>query len=386
MAIKVAKRGRIAPFMVMEMLRAANARSAAGHDVIHLELGEPSTGAPAPVLEAAKRAIEAEDIGYTEALGLPVLRQRIARFYEERHGAGCPIEAERVAVTTGSSGAFILAFLAAFDAGDVIAFATPGYPAYRNITSALDLEPMPIPCGVEHGFQPTAELLDGLDPTPDGLILASPANPTGAMVEPAVLAELVTWCRTHGVRIIADEIYHGITYGRASETLLAMDPTAIVINSFSKYFSMTGWRLGWMVMPADIARASESLSQNIFISPPALSQHAALAVFDCAGELEANVRRYADNRTILLDGLKAAGFGPFAPADGAFYIYGGVAALHGTSPELCAEILESVGVAATPGTDFDPDQGPGFIRFSYAASTEDMTLAMDRIKRWAKDR
>ena len=199
-------------------------------------------------------------------------------------------------------------------------------------------------------------------------------------------AELVAWCRARKVRIIADEIYHGITYGRDAETLLAMDPTAIVINSFSKYFSMTGWRLGWMVMPEDLSRASECLSQNIFISPPALSQYAALAVFDCGPELDANVARYADNRAIGLDGLAAAGFGPFAPADGAFYIYGGIAAVGGTSPGLCAEMLESAGVAATPGTDFDPDHGGGFIRFSYAGNTKDMTNAMARIKDWAKKR
>ncbi len=386
MAIKVAQRGRVAPFMVMDVMRSANARAAAGHDVIHLEVGEPSTGAPAAVLDAARRALDEEDLGYTEAFGLAILRRRIAQFYEERYGACARVEPERVAVTTGSSGAFILAFLAAFDAGDGIAFAAPGYPGYRNITAALDLEPMPIPCGIEHGFQPTAELLDRLERVPDGLILASPANPTGAMLEPGVLAELVAWCRARGVRIIADEIYHGITYGRAAETLLAMDPTAIVINSFSKYFSMTGWRLGWMVMPEDLARASECLSQNIFISPPALSQYAALAVFGCGGELDANVGRYADNRAIGLDGLQAAGFGPFAPADGAFYLYGGVAALDGTSPDLCAEMLERAGVAATPGTDFDPDHGGGFIRFSTAGRPEDMSRAMALIEDWARNR
>ncbi len=372
--------------MVMDVMRAANARAAAGHDVIHLEVGEPSTGAPAPVLEAARRAIEEENLGYTEAFGLPVLRERIARFYQERYGPGACFGAERIAVTTGSSGAFILAFLAAFDAGDAIAFATPGYPGYRNITAALDLRPMPVPCGVEHGFQPTAELLDRLDPVPDGLILASPANPTGAMVDPGVFADIIAWCRARGVRIIADEIYHGITYVRAAQTLLATEPTAIVINSFSKYFSMTGWRLGWMVMPEDLSRASECLTQNIFISPPAISQYAALAAFACTGELDANVRRYADNRAILLDGLEAVGFGPIAPADGAFYIYGGIATLGGTSPDLCAEMLEGAGVAATPGTDFDPDQGGGFIRFSYAGNTKDMSRAMAQLKDWAKGR
>ena len=386
MSIKVARRGQIAPFMVMDVMRAANARAAAGHDVVHLEVGEPSTGAPQPVLDAARKAIEEEDLGYTEAFGLPVLRERIAQFYAERYGPAARFGAERVAVTTGSSGAFILAFLAAFDAGDSIAFAAPGYPGYRNITTALDLDPVPIPCGVENGFQPTAGQLDRLDRVPDGLILASPGNPTGAMIREEAQSELIAWCRAHEVRIVADEIYHGVTYGKPADSLLTLDPTAIVINSFSKYFSMTGWRLGWMVMPEDISRASECLTQNIFISPPAISQYAALAAFDCDEELDGNVQRYARNREILLGGLGEIGFGPFAPADGAFYIYCGVAAFKAASSELCAEILEEAGVAATPGTDFDPDQGTDFMRFSYAGSTEDMEKAMARLKDWAARR
>ena len=384
MTIKIAERGRISPFLVMDVMRAANARAAAGADVLHLEVGQPSTGAPGPVIAAAKRSIDEVELGYTEAFGLPELRERIAAFYGSRYAAA--VDPARIAVTTGSSGGFVLAFLAAFDPGDRIAFAAPSYPGYRNIAAALDLVPVPIACGAETGFQPDAAMLDRLDPVPDGLILASPANPTGAMIAPQTLAGIVDWCRAKGVRIISDEIYHGITYGRAAETLYGRDPSAVVINSFSKYFSMTGWRLGWMVLPEDMSRAVECLTQNIFISPPTLSQYAAITVFDCLDALDDNVSRYADNRRILLDGLPPCGFGPLAPADGAFYVYAGIAGFAAKSPELCAEILQETGVAVTPGTDFDPDHGEGFIRFSYAGSSADMRKAVGRLARWAASR
>lgn len=380
MTIKVAERGRISPFLVMDVMRAANERAASGHGVLHLEVGQPSTGAPAPVIAAAKDAIDTQELGYTEAFGLPALRARIASFYQARYGAA--VDPNQIAVTTGSSGGFVLAFLGAFNAGDRIAFGAPCYPGYRNITAALDLIPVPVPCGPETGFQPTAEMLDALDPAPDGLILASPANPTGAMIAPAVLTEIVDWCQSKGVRIVSDEIYHGITYSRDADTLFGRDPAVVVINSFSKYFSMTGWRLGWMVLPDDLRRAAECLTQNIFISPPALSQHAGLKVFDCIDALDANVRRYAENREILLEGLPRCGFGPLAPADGAFYIYAGIHDLGGASPELCTEILEETGVAVTPGIDFDPEHGGDFIRFSYAGASADMREAVARLERW----
>jgi len=384
MAIKVATRGRISPFMVMDVMRAANARAAAGHNVIHLEVGEPSTGAPYPVIAETKRSIDTQDLGYTEAFGLYELRERIAAFYRSRYRSS--VDPTRIAVTTGSSGGFVLAFLGAFNAGDHIAFAAPSYPGYRNIASALGLVPVAIPCDEASGFQPNVELLDRLDPVPDGLILASPANPTGAMIAPDVLVDIVAWCKVRGVRILSDEIYHGIVYGREAETLLEMDPTAIVFNSFSKYFSMTGWRLGWLVLPDDLSRAVECLTQNIFISPPTLSQYAAMGVFDCLHDLDENVRRYADNRAILLDGLPSCGFGPLAPADGAFYVYAGIGDLGGGSPRLCAEILQEIDVALTPGTDFDPDHGDKFIRFSYAGATADMTEAISRLRRWFENR
>jgi aspartate/methionine/tyrosine aminotransferase len=384
MAIKVSRRGGIAPFIVMDVMASANERQDAGHDVIHLEVGQPATGAPAKVVEVAARILVTDQLGYTEALGLVPLRRRITEHYRESYGL--TLDPGSIAVTTGSSGAFISAFLAAFDAGDRIAFAVPGYPGYCNIVRALDLEPVPIATGPDDGFQLSVSALERLEAPPDGLILASPANPTGTMIAASRLAEIVAWCRDSGVRLVADEIYHGITYGARAETLAAMEPTAIVINSFSKYFSMTGWRLGWMVVPQDLLRTVECLAQNLFISPPTLAQHAAAAVFDCRAELDANVARYADNRRILLDGLPDCGFGPLAPADGAFYVYAGISALGNDSVALAREMLEHADVAVTPGTDFDPERGDRYVRFSYAGATGHMTEAVHRLGDWAKSR
>ncbi|HEX9809661.1 MAG TPA: aminotransferase class I/II-fold pyridoxal phosphate-dependent enzyme [Alphaproteobacteria bacterium] len=384
MAIKVSRRGGISPFIVMDVMAAAFTRAAAGHDVVHLEVGQPSTGAPAVVAAAARSAVATDRLAYTEAFGRPALRGRIARHYAATYGI--EIDPGRIAVTTGSSGAFILAFLAAFDAGDRVAFASPGYPGYRNILGALGIDTVILPAGPETGFQPTVALLEALPEPPDGLILASPANPTGAMLDRGRLEEIAAWCGRHGVRIVSDEIYHGITYGKRAETMCALEPSAIVVNSFSKYFSMTGWRLGWMVMPEDLARALECLAQNLFISPPTLSQIAAEAVFDCRDELDANLRRYAENREILLAGLEACGFGPFAPADGAFYVYAGIGALGENSVALAREILESAGVAATPGIDFDPERGGRYIRFCYAGPTEEMRTAVSRLEEWRRGR
>jgi len=361
-------------------MAAANARAAAGHDVVHLEVGQPSTAAPAGVIEAAARALGSERLGYTEAFGLPELRRAIADDYRARYGV--EVDAERIAVTAGSSGGFVLAFLSAFDAGDRVAFATPGYPGYRNILAALDVEPVSLAAKRADGFQPTVEVLSALPHPPDGLILASPANPTGSMLAPGDILRLVEWCGKNGVRVISDEIYHGITYGKPAMTLADLDPSAIVINSFSKYYSMTGWRLGWMVVPQDLLRVVECLAQNLFISPPTLSQHAACAVFGCREAIDANVRRYADNRAILLDGLPRCGFGPFAPADGAFYIYAGIGAFDAESPDLAREILNDAGVAVTPGVDFDLVHGKYFVRFSYAGSGDEMREAVRRLEAW----
>jgi len=382
MALKTARRGNIPPFLVMEVMRAANARVAAGGDVLHLEVGQPSTGAPAGVLAAARAALESDRLGYTDALGLSDLRAAIAGHYRETYGLDLP--AERIVVTTGASGAFVLAFLAAFDPGDRVALALPGYPGYRHIVNALGIEAVPLVAGSRERFQPTVALVEALDAPIDGLIVASPSNPAGTMLSPGDMADLARYCAARGIRLVSDEIYHGITFGAPATCAAALDPRAIVINSFSKYFSMTGWRLGWMVAPEDLLRAVESLAQNLFISPPTLSQHAAIAAFDCRDELEANVARYARNRALLLDELPRAGFSSLAPADGAFYIYADVSAMTDDSEAFCKRMLDEIGVAATPGIDFDPGRGHAYVRFSFSGATEDMAEAARRLRAWRR--
>jgi aspartate/methionine/tyrosine aminotransferase len=378
MALKVARRAAIPPFIAMEMLRAANERAAAGAGVLHLEVGQHDGAAP--VLEAATAALRSHRLGYTEALGLPPLRAAIAAHY--RHGYGLDIDPARVVVTTGSSGAFMLGFLAAFEAGDRVALAAPGYPAYRNILLALDLEPVDLLVGPETHFQPTPALLDAVPGRLDGLILASPSNPTGSMLDHRALAALVEHCRARGIRLVSDEIYHGIVYGGETVSAAALDDTAIVINSFSKYFCMTGWRLGWMLVPGDLARAVECLAQNLFISPPTLPQIAAEAVFGCRAELDQRVRVYRRNRDLLLAELPKAGFTRFAPPDGAFYLYADIGHLSEDSEAFCLAMLHEAGVAATPGIDFDRTRGARFLRFSYAGSPADMAEAAARIIAW----
>jgi aspartate/methionine/tyrosine aminotransferase len=287
-------------------------------------------------------------------------------------------------VTTGSSGAFLLSFLAAFDAGDRVALAAPGYPAYRNILAALGIAPVNLLTEPATRFQPTPELLDRIDGPIHGLIIASPSNPAGTMIDGDSFRRLYEHCRAKGIRLVSDEIYHGITYGMTPTTALALGDDAIVINSFSKYFSMTGWRLGWMIPPSDMLRPIECLAQNLFISPPTLPQIAASAVFDCRDELEANVRRYAENRALLLRQLPRAGFDRLAPADGAFYIYADVSRLTNDSGEFCRRMLAETGVAATPGVDFDAERGHHFVRFSFAGSVSDIAAAADRLIAWRR--
>ncbi|HET8727640.1 MAG TPA: pyridoxal phosphate-dependent aminotransferase [Alphaproteobacteria bacterium] len=382
MPLKVAKRGSIPPFIVMDVMTAAAERERSHGDVLHMEVGQPSTAAPSKVVEAAKEALDRDRIGYTVALGIPELRQRIARHYRDAYGVAVP--AERIVATTGSSGGFMLSFLAAFEVGDRVALAAPGYPAYRNILKAVGVEAVELPAGPETRFQPTPDLLDALPQPVDGLIVASPANPTGTVLSAAEMADLAAYCREKGIRLISDEIYHGISYdgSRTPATALAVSDEAVVINSFSKYFSMTGWRLGWMVVPEDLARAVECLAQNLFISPPTLSQHAAIAAFDCREELDRNVARYAANRELLLRELPRAGFDRLAPADGAFYLYADIAHLTDDSLMFCRRMLAETGVAATPGVDFDPARGHAAMRFSFSGSTEDMAEAADRLRRW----
>ncbi len=383
MVLKVSTRGRVAPFQVMEVLRAANARAAAGQQILHLEIGQPGGGAPAPVLEAAKSALLTDKLGYTEALGLPALRQKIVKFYADRYGLALP--AERIAVVTGSSAGFVLAFLAAFEAGERIALAAPGYPAYRNILASLGLQAVEVLSGPEQRFQPTPELLDQVSGPLDGLILASPSNPAGTVVDAAEMTSLVDYCRSRGIRLISDEIYHGIVYGdRRAVTALAYSDDAIVINSFSKYFCMTGWRLGWLVVPENLIRPLECIAQNLYISAPAIAQKAALAAFDCIDELEANVARYAANRDLLLRDLPRAGFDRLAPADGAFYLYADVSHLTNDSVAFCGQILDQLGIALTPGTDFDTARGHGTLRFSYAGDAGEIAEAARRLMDWRR--
>ena len=381
MPLKVAQRGLIDPFIVMDVMRAANELAAAGENVLHLEVGQPGTSAPQKVVAAAQAALQEELLGYTDSLGMPELRTRIAEHYANFYDVA--VDPARVIITTGSSGGFLLAFMSAFEPGDRVALAAPGYPAYRNILSALGVEPVLLETTAADRFQPTPELLQAVGEI-DGLILASPSNPTGTMVGRAELEALVAWCQNAGVRLISDEIYHGITYGRPAVTAAGLDDDAIVINSFSKYFSMTGWRLGWMVVPEALLRPVECLTQNFFISPPSLSQYAAIAAFDSDDELNDNVARYARNREILLDRLPKAGFDRLAPADGAFYIYADIAHMTNDSPEFCRRMLAEAHVAATPGVDFDPFNGHKFVRFSFAGTEDDMLAACDRLAEWRR--
>ncbi len=378
MTLKTSRRAdSIAPFIVMDVMRAANERAASGKDVLHLEVGQPGQGAPQAVIEAARAALIGDKLGYTEAFGMPELRAAIARHYRDAYALDVP--AGRIVVTTGSSGGFLLAFLAAFDAGDRVAMAAPGYPAYRNILKALGIETIEIPTGAASRFQPTPAALDALSGKIDGLIVASPSNPAGTMLGEAELRALTQYCRARGIRLISDEIYHGIVYGPRAHSSLAFGPDGVVINSFSKYFCMTGWRLGWMVLPEDLVRPVERLAQNFFISPPTLSQHAAIAAFECRAELDARVRGYAESRALLLEELPKAGFGLLAPVDGAFYVYGDIAGLSNDSGRYCRELLAETGIAVTPGTDFDPAEGHKYVRLSFAGERADIAEAARRL-------
>ena len=382
--MKVSKRAGIAPFYAMEILKTANELADGGADIMHMETGEPVSGAPARAIEAAHAALDHAHLGYTEAQGDPILRARIAQYYAEYY---CQqVAPERISVTIGASGGLLLAFLAAFDAGDRVAMAVPSYPAYRNTLAALGLKSVGLPAGPETRFQPTVELLRTLNEPIQGLIISSPSNPTGTMIPRDEFEAVAKYCDGEGIRIISDEIYHGITYGERAETILAYSNSAIVANGFSKYFAMTGWRLGWMIFPSDLVRPVERLAQNLFISPPALSQHIALAVFDCRDELDANVARYAENRKILQHALPQAGFGDLAPSDGAFYVYADVSRLTNDSQQFCQDMLKETGVAATPGIDFDTVRGHRYVRISFASDRATVSRAAGALIRWLKSK
>ncbi len=395
--LTVAQRANVPPFHVMDLLAAAQQRAASHGDLVNFVAGQPSTGAPRAVREEAKRLLDSDLLGYSVATGVPELRAAIAEHH--RRTSSIEVTAEDIVVTTGSSGGFLLAFLAAFSVGDRVLMARPGYPCYRNVLTALGCEVVEVDCGPETRFQPTVEQIASVPGPLAGVVIASPANPTGTMIPPAELAAIASWCEENGVRLISDEIYHGITYGvppdstspagsNSAETASAWQTsrTGVIFGSFSKYFSMTGWRLGWMVVPEDLRRPVDVLTGNFTICPPVLSQWAALAAFTPGSyaELDGHVRRYAENRALLLDGLPRLGIDRLAPADGAFYIYADVAHLTDDSYAWCHRLLTETGVATAPGIDFDTRRGNEFVRLSFAGSAEEITRGLDRLDGWLR--
>ncbi len=374
--MRVSTRSAVDPFIVMDVMQAAAAAEAAGRHIIHMEVGQPGTGAPKGAVEALNTAMAQGPLGYTVALGLPALRARIAQMYGEWYNVD--LDPGRVVITPGSSGGFILAFTALFDTGDKVGIGAPGYPSYRQILKALALEPVDLPTQSANRYQPVAADFAGMDLA--GLLVASPANPTGTMLDHAAMGDLVGACAETGASFISDEIYHGIEYEKKAVTALELTDDCYIINSFSKYFSMTGWRVGWMVVPEDHVRVVERIAQNMFICAPHASQIAALAAMECEDELQTNMDVYRQNRALMLTGLKDAGFTSFAPPDGAFYVYADVSDLTSDSRAFAAEILEQAGVAVTPGLDFDPQRGLTTLRFSYARSTNDIQEGLARLK------
>ena len=380
----VSLRAGIPPFYVMDVWLAAAERQRTHGDLVNLSAGQPSVGAPEPVRAAAARLLEANNLGYTVALGIPELREEIAHNYGDRYGI--EVGVDDVVLTTGSSGGFLLTFLSCFDVGDRVAMASPGYPCYRNILTALGCEVVEIECGPETRFQPTVQLLAELDPPVKGVIVASPANPTGTVIEPDELAAIARWCEASGVRLISDEVYHGLVYPGAPTTSCAWETSrnAVVLNSFSKYFAMTGWRLGWMLVPEDLRRAVDCLTGNFTICPPVLPQYAAVAAFtpESIAEAQGHLAHYGRNRDTLIAGLHQIGLNRLAPADGAFYIYADVSDFTGDSLAFCEKLLADTGLAIAPGVDFDTVRGPSHVRLSFAGPSSDIDEALRRLGPW----
>lgn len=371
----------IDPFHAIAIGQLAHQLAAAGRSVIHMEYGQPSTGAPAAAIAAAHRVLDADAMGYWES---PALKERIAQHYLDEHSVR--IAPEQVILTNGASPALVLALTTLFAPGDRVALARPGYVAYRNVLKALHMQPLELECGAAERYQITAVALAALDPAPAGLIIASPANPTGTVIAHAEMAEIAAICRERGIRLISDEIYHGIVYGDPVASMLCFDPQALVINSFSKYFSMAGWRLGWLVVPPDLIEPARARMSNLFLTPPSLAQHAGLAAFDCRDELEGHKATYAKNRDLMLAALPAMGLTKIAPPDGAFYIYADVGHLTNDSLSFCRQLLQDTGIASAPGIDFDPVDGNRFIRFSFAVSTAEVEEALARLGPWLAGR
>ena len=381
MSLKIGKTKQIPAFLAMQVMQDAQRLEAAGHDIMHLEIGQPSTPPPDTVSQALTAALaRTATHGYSVAFGLPALRQRISAHYEDWYGIAP--DWNQIAITPGSSLGFAISFLAAFDTGDHIAIATPGYPAYRNLMTALGLVPDLIPARANQAWMPDLGALEKSGTLPDGILLASPANPTGVVIDDDDLADICAWCSRHSVRLIMDEIYHGLTYGRCSTTALKFNQNAIIVNSFSKYFCMTGWRLGWIILPHDLVDNAEKIAQNLFISAPTPNQYGALAAFECYDEFDAHLSRYQDNRDTLLAGLPAEFLGQHAPANGAFYLYVDIGAISNDAGDFARRMLHEAGVAATPGTDFDQNQGGRYLRLSYAGSSHTIATAIDRINSW----
>ncbi|BBY05928.1 pyridoxal phosphate-dependent aminotransferase [Mycobacterium noviomagense] len=380
----VALRAGIPPFYVMDVWLAAAERQRTHGDLVNLSAGQPSAGAPAPVRAAAKAALDSSPLGYTVALGIPELRTAIAERYMPRYGI--TVEPDDVIITTGSSGGFLLAFLACFDVGDRVVVTSPGYPCYRNILSALSCEVVDVPCGPDTRFQPTVDMLAALNPRPRGVVVASPANPTGTVIPPAELSAIASWCEDSGVQLISDEVYHGLVYEGAPESSCAWQTSrkAVVVNSFSKYFAMTGWRLGWLLVPPELRRAVDCLTGNFTICPPVLAQYAAVAAFtpESIAEADGHLHEYAVNRRLLLDGLREIGIDRLAPTDGAFYVYADVSDYTADSLQFCEKLLADTGVAIAPGIDFDTVRGGSFVRVSFAGPTSDIEEALRRIGPW----
>lgn len=378
-AFEPSRRSDVAPFIAMDVLSEAAQLEAQGRRIVHMEVGQPSAPAPKAALNAARQALEHGRLGYTEALGIQPLRMALAAHYKKTYGVEVPVE--RVMVTTGSSAGFNLAFLAAFDPGDRIVLTAPGYPAYRNILKALDLVPVEVEVSEETRWSLTPSHLEDVqkDGPIKGVLVASPANPTGTMMAPEALEEMIRYCDDQGIWFISDEIYHGLDYAGEQKTALETSQNAIIINSFSKYYCMTGWRIGWMVLPEQLVRPTERIAQSLYISPPELSQIAATAALDSVQELEAVKAGYAANRSLLLDGLPKIGLDQLLPVDGAFYIYADISRFSSDSLSFARQVLHEAGVAVTPGVDFDPVHGNEYLRFSFAGAHQDMKEALERL-------
>ncbi len=367
----------VEPFRAIAISRLAHRLKTEGRSIIHMEFGQPSTGAPAAAIARAHQVLDADAMGYWES---PALRERIARLYDQRHGVA--LDPDRIVLTNGASPALVLALTVRFRPGDRVALARPGYVAYRNTLRALHLEPVEIACGPDSRFQLTAAHLAALDPAPAGVIIASPANPTGTIIPDAELAAIAEVCRRRDIAIVSDEIYHGLSYVGPTASMLQFAPDAFVINSFSKYWSMAGWRLGWLVTPAPHTETARAHIGNLFLTPPSLSQHAGLVAMDAHDELEGHIRTYARNRDLMLDALPSLGLRKIAPPDGAFYIWADIGHLTDDSLAFCERMLRDTGVATAPGVDFDPVEGRRFIRFSFAVSTAEVQEALDRLRPW----